>query len=127
MPSDGEQQWIRETRPTPHEAYVTSDAERDNKQVNTNMQAVTSLSTKRKQADETEEADGMLGEGLSEGMTVAETGMTSRIPRESLSGSGRVLVSMTTTLNQEELPTSSRNYPNEKDLKLPARLGKPYN
>lgn len=80
MPSDGEQQWIRETRPIPHEAYVTSDAERDNKQVNTNMQAVTSLSKIRKQADETEEADGMLGEGPSEGMTVAETGTTSRVP-----------------------------------------------
>lgn len=93
-----------------------------------NMQAVTSLSKKRKEADVTEEADGMLAEGPSEGITVAETGMTrSRVPRESLSGSGRVLVSMTTTLKQEELPTSSRNYPNEKHLKLPPRFGKPCN
>lgn len=36
-------------------------------------------------------------------------------------------MSMTTALNQEELPTPSRNYPNEKDLKLPPWLGKPYN
>lgn len=55
---------------------LTSDRERDNKHVNNNMQAVTSLSKKRKHSDVTEEVGSMFGEGSSEGVTVAEMGMT---------------------------------------------------
>lgn len=113
--SDGVRQWIRQTRPRSHEAYMTSDKERDNKQINKNIQVVTSLSKKIKQGDVAEEPDSMFGGGLSEEATLAGTKDETELLDEEQSSGGKalrkyILKSKPITLQKQEDPSATDSH-----------------